>query len=288
MPVSQAPIIGPVSAIARSAATQQSQSGKQARPKWLRRARHDIQDRGRAMRLGDFKVLSFDCYGTLIDWESGLAAALQPLIAKSGRQVAREEALAAFARNESAQQTETPSLRYSELLALVYRRLAAEWGVAPDAAAAHAFGGSVGDWPEFPDSLEALAYLQRFYKLVILSNVDRASFARSNARLGVSFFAIHTAEDIGSYKPDPRNFRYLLDRLAESGHRPDDILHVAQSLYHDHMPANRCGLRSAWIDRRGGSAGGATPPPPANVHYDFRFDSMAALVAAHRAEHGGG
>ncbi len=237
------------------------------------------------MLLGDFAVVSFDCYGTLIDWESGIWAALQPLRAKTGGAPSRDAALAAFARHESAQEAETPGLIYSELLARVHRRLAAEWGVAPGAASDRAFGSSVGDWPAFPDSAEALAYLQRFYRLVILSNVDRASFARSNARLGVAFAAIYTAEDIGSYKPDPRNFRYMLDRLAEAGHRPDEILHVAQSLYHDHLPANRCGLNSAWIDRRQGSQGwGATPPPDAGVHYDFRFASLAELVAAHRAE----
>ena len=241
------------------------------------------------MRLSDFQVLSFDCYGTLIDWESGIRTALQPLLAKAGGARSREAVLAAFARHESEQEAETPGLIYSEVLARVHGRLAAEWGIAPDAASDRAFGVSVGDWPAFPDSAEALAYLQRFYRLVILSNVDRASFARSNARLGVAFAAIYTAEDIGCYKPDPRNFRYMLDRLAETGHRPEAILHVAQSLFHDHVPANRCGLASAWIDRRqGGDGWGATPPPEAGVHYDFRFASLAELAAAHRAEHSGG
>jgi 2-haloacid dehalogenase len=237
------------------------------------------------MRLSDFKVLSFDCYGTLIDWESGIWAALQPLVAAAHGGLGRETVLAAFARQESAQEAKTPGLIYSELLGRVHRRLAAEWGVAPDAAADRAFGGSVGAWPAFPDSPEALGYLKRFYRLVILSNVDRVSFARSNLRLGVSFDAIYTAEDIGSYKPDPRNFRHMLDRLAAAGHPPNEILHVAQSLYHDHVPANRCGLRSAWIDRRVGHQGwGATPAPSAECHDDFRFASLGQLAAAHRAE----
>jgi 2-haloacid dehalogenase len=235
------------------------------------------------MRLGDFTVLSFDCYGTLIDWESGIWTALQPLLGKSGGGLARDEALAAFARHESAQEAETPSLLYSELLARVHRRLGAEWGVPATAEEDRAFGGSVGDWPAFPDTPAALAYLKGFYKLVILSNVDRASFACSNPRLGVDLAAVYTAEEIGSYKPDPRNFRYMLDRLAALGHQPGDILHVAQSLYHDHAPANRCGLRSAWIDRRQGKTGGATPPAAA-AHYDFRFASLAELAAAHQAE----
>ena len=107
------------------------------------------------------------------------------------------------------------------------------------------FGRSVPDWPAFPDSAGALGYLKRHYKLVILSNVDRESFKGSNVKLGVTFDAIHTAEDIGSYKPDPRNFEYLLNAVAKQGFEPADILHTAQSLFHDHVPANRFGLATA-------------------------------------------
>ena len=174
---------------------------------------------------------------------------------------------------------------YPELLALVHRRLAEKWGIAATAADHRAFGGSVGEWLAFPDSAAALAYLKRFYKLVILSNVDRANFAQSQKRLGVAFDAVYTAEDIGSYKPDLGNFRYMIGALKRSGHPERDILHVAQSLFHDHAPANSVGLCSAWIDRRSGAAGsGATPPPPGGVRYDFRFSSMAELVEAHRGE----
>jgi FMN phosphatase YigB (HAD superfamily) len=114
---------------------------------------------------------------------------------------------------------------------------------------------------------------------VILSNVDRDGFSASNQRLGVSFDAIYTEQDIGSYKPDPRNFTYMMERLAEDGYRKSDVLHVAQSLFHDHAPANAIGLASAWIDRRHGTEGwGATAPPPAGVRYDFRFESLAELA----------
>ena len=237
------------------------------------------------MRLADFKVLSFDCYGTLIDWETGIWTALAPLAANSRAAPARDPALAAFARHETALEAEQPGAVYSDLLAEVHRRLAAEWGVVADEDEHGAFGASVGDWPAFPDSPPALRYLKQFYKLVILSNVDRASFAASNRRLGVAFDAVFTAEDIGSYKPDPRNFRHMLDSLAPMGHRSGDILHVAQSLFHDHRPANALGLASAWIDRRGDAAGwGATPPPAAAVRYDFRFASLEALAEAHRRE----
>jgi 2-haloacid dehalogenase len=234
------------------------------------------------MHLTDFKVLTFDCYGTLIDWETGIFHALRPLLRNDPVERSREDVLASFARHETAQEAETPDMTYSELLAHVHHRLAEEWGVASEADH-RAFGASVGDWPAFADSAAALAYLSQFYKLVILSNVDRKSFARSSKRLGVAFDAVFTAEDIGSYKPDPRNFRYMIDALKRAGHAERDILHVAQSLFHDHAPANAVGLRSAWIDRRAGAAGsGATPAAPPGVRYDFRFTSMAELVEAHR------
>ena len=236
------------------------------------------------MQLTDFNTLTFDCYGTLIDWESGIFTALQPLLANGGNALARDAALEAFARHEAAQERETPDMVYSDLLARVHARLAREWGVAADAGADLRFGASVPDWPAFPDSAAALAYLKQHYKLVILSNVDRVSFAGSNRRLGVEFDAIYTAQDIGSYKPDPRNFAYMLDRLQERGIGPAQILHTAQSLFHDHAPAKRAGLASCWIDRRHAAVGwGATPPPPAGAGYDFRFTSMAAMADTHRA-----
>ena len=239
------------------------------------------------MNLTDFRVLTFDCYGTLIDWESGIHANLHPLLARSGLELSRDQALEAFARHESAQQAETPGMIYSQLLAAVHRRLAREWKVAAAEADHARFGASVPDWPAFPDSAASLQYLKRHYKLVILSNVDRESFKGSNRRLGVDFDAIYTAEDIGSYKPDLANFRYMLDRLAKLGYGKADILHTAQSLFHDHAPAKRFGLASAWIDRRHvGQGWGATMPPPAGASYEFRFPGMAAMAEAVRAERG--
>jgi 2-haloacid dehalogenase len=242
----------------------------------------------RTLRLGDFKVLTFDCYGTLIDWETGLYTALEPLLRAARVELARDAVLAEFARHEAAQESATPAMRYSELLAEVHRRLARQWNVTLRDADHTAFARSVPQWPAFPDTVAALAYLKRHYKLVILSNVDRESFAGSNARLGVSFDAVCTAEDIGSYKPDPRNFRYLIDAVAKLGLRADEILHTAQSLYHDHAPGQAAGLRTAWIDRRQAREGwGATLPPAGAAAYDFRFASLAALVSAHQAEQAG-
>jgi 2-haloacid dehalogenase len=237
------------------------------------------------MKLTDFRVLTFDCYGTLIDWESGIHAALQPLLRKAGLTLSRDAVLETFAKYESAQQAEMPSMIYSELLATVHRRLAKQWQTTASEQDHQLFGASVLRWPEFPDSSAALQYLKKHYKLVILSNVDRESFGGSNKRLGVVFDAIYTAQDIGSYKPSPANFRYMLDHLAELGHVKNEILHTAQSLFHDHAPAKQFGLACAWIDRRHGRAGwGATMPPPDGARYDFRFDSMADMVTAHRAE----
>jgi 2-haloacid dehalogenase len=237
------------------------------------------------MRLHDFRVLTFDCYGTLIDWESGIYSALQPLLTRAAPGLTRDTVLEAFARHEVEQELETPTMLYSELLATVHQRLAQAWGVAPGAEEATRFGASVPNWPAFPDSPAALAYLKQHFQLVILSNVDRASFAGSNRRLGVAFDAIYTAQDIGSYKPDLANFRTMLAGLAERGTRGEDILHAAQSLFHDHAPAKKMGLATAWIDRRHDQDGwGATMPPPEGATYDFHFDSLAAMAAAHRAE----
>ena len=241
------------------------------------------------MRLADFRVLTFDCYGTLIDWESGIYTALQPLLQKSkqatGQILSRDAALETFARHESAQEEATPAMIYSELLATVHRRLARAWDLTVEEADHARFGASVPDWPAFPDSADALAYLKQHYQLVILSNVDRASFAASNRRLGVAFDAVFTAQDIGSYKPNPRNFEYLLEHLGQRGIARTDILHTAQSLFHDHAPAKRFGLASAWIDRRHDQQGwGATMAPPDSAAYDFRFPTLAAMAEAHRAE----
>lgn len=235
------------------------------------------------MKLTDFKVVSFDCYGTLIDWETGIYTALQPLIAKIEGGIDRDAALETFARYESRQQAETPDMLYPELLTVVHAQLREHFGVAGDGEMDRRFGNSVGDWPAFDDSAAALAYLKQHYRLVILSNVNRAGFSASNEKLGAEFDAIYTAEDIGSYKPDPRNFEYMLSHLQALGFEKADILHTAQSLFHDHVQATAFGLATNWIDRRQDVQGhGATMPPEADVRIDFHFPSMAAFVEAHK------
>lgn len=237
------------------------------------------------MRLHDFRVLTFDCYGTLIDWESGIHAALQPLLRKSGQAMTRDAALEAFAQHCTAQQAEAPALPCSALLAAVHARLADEWGIEPDEQADARFGASVPDWPAFPDSAEALRYLKQHYKLVALSNMDHAGLAGSQRRLGIAFDAAYTPEEIGSYKPSPRNFAYMLDKLNALGHGRGEVLHTARSLFLDHAPAKRLGLASAWIDRRGSQeAGDGVVPPFSGAGYEFRFTSIGEMARAHQAE----
>ena len=234
--------------------------------------------------MGDFdgfRALSFDCYGTLIDWETGIVAALGTWITEAAVDLDPAELLAAFADIASAVERQRPAAPYPEVLGEVLREIGRRHGVTVTRGAADAFGASVGDWPAFEDSPAALTSLGERFKLIILSNVDRRSFRRSNDRLGVEFDLILTAQDIGSYKPSPRNFEALLRKVGELGMEPGALLHVAQSLFHDHVPAKAAGLATAWIDRRGSTPGfGATPPPAMDVEPDWRFPSMEAFAAA--------
>jgi 2-haloacid dehalogenase len=234
------------------------------------------------MLLTDYKALSFDCYGTLIDWESGMIEGLSRLTAQVPG-LTRNQILEAHARHESGQQRQTPGKRYAEILPIVYKRLAEEWGVAVSIDDCEAYGLSVRDWPAFPDSPGALQYLKKYYKLIILSNIDNRSFSYSNEKLQVDFDAIYTAEDAGSYKPDDRNFAYMLEQTPNLGLAPADILHTAESLFHDHVPGNRADLASCWIYRRHADEGfGATMNPGTMPRIDYRFNSMADLVKAHQ------
>jgi 2-haloacid dehalogenase len=233
------------------------------------------------MALTDFEALSFDCYGTLIDWEAGLLAVLGPWARARGLELTGAELLTAYAQVEGAAEAEHPAEAYPEILARGMRLLGGNLGAEVTAEDAASLARSVPDWPAFPDSHDALAALGKRFKLIILSNVDRASFAASKARLGVEFTSVITAQDVGSYKPSPRNFEALASEAARLGIRPGGLLHVAQSLFHDHVPAKRAGLPTVWIHRRHDRGGwGATPQPPAPVTPDWEFPSMAAFAAA--------
>jgi 2-haloacid dehalogenase len=226
-----------------------------------------------AIDYSGVEVLTFDCYGTLIDWEAGIAAGLGMVTRAHGLDVPDEGLLTAYAAHEAALEG-GPYLRYREILGRACRGVCADLGIGPSDDEVDAFAGSVGEWPAFPDSAGALAHLQRRFKLAVITNCDDDLFAASNRRLGVTFDWIITAQQAGSYKPSHRNFELAFARI---GGPRDRILHVAQSLYHDHVPAKELGLRSVWINRRAGREGtGATPP--ATARPDAEFPDMASLA----------
>ena len=220
------------------------------------------------------EALTFDCYGTLIDWEAGLSAAFRTVLDAHGVAHDTEDVLARYSRHEAAGEG-GPYLTYAEILAQGLRGVASELGFEPTDDEVAGFSRSVEDWPAFADSTEALRRLQRRFRLGVLTNCDDDLFAASNRRLGIDFDWVVTAQQVGSYKPDERNFLALFDRVALPRER---IVHVAQSLFHDHVPAKRLGMTSVWIDRRHDRPGsGATPPAEASP--DATFPDMASFAA---------
>lgn len=220
-----------------------------------------------------YTYLTFDCYGTLIDWESGIVNAMRPILEAHGVEQTDNQILDLFAELESKIQ-QPPYRSYRDVLAAVLDGFGERHGFVPTEDERKAFSGSVVDWPAFPDSVAALADLAEHYKLVILSNVDDDLFQGSAERLQANFADVITAQQVGSYKPDPRNFEVLLERLNVP---KSEILHVAQSLFHDIAPANAAGLDTVWINRRHGKEGfGATPPQEAQP--DFELPDLASLA----------
>jgi 2-haloacid dehalogenase len=220
-----------------------------------------------------FDVLTFDCYGTLIDWEAGLLAALRAPLLAHGIVTPDDAVLEAFARHE-AELEAGPYQPYREVLGGVLEAMLGHFGQAATRDERAAFGGSVADWPAFADSPAALARLHERFKLGVITNCDDDLFAASEARLGVSFDWVVTAQETRRYKPNPRGFELMFKRV---GLPPARILHVAQSLFHDHVPAKRLGLSTVWVDRRGGQPGsGATPRATAKP--DLTVPDMATLA----------
>ena len=241
------------------------------------------------MKLTDFKVLTFDCYGTLIDWESGMVEALKPLVAKVGRTLSRDEILEAHARHESAQQLTTPAKRYSELLAVVYKRLAEEWGVPV----------GVGRMRRLRPLGPRLAGLRRYRRGAPLSQAALQARDPVERRQRV-LLVLQPQARRGVRRDLHRRGHRLLQALAAqfrihageacrpAASRRSDILHTAESLFHDHAPANEFGLASCWIHRRHEQGGfGATMNPGKMPHTDFRFTSMAEMAEAHRKARAG-
>ncbi|SPO07226.1 probable hydrolase (HAD superfamily) [Cephalotrichum gorgonifer] len=231
-------------------------------------------------KITDHSVLVFDCFGTIIDWETGVLDALQPLLSANGAPTfSRKQLLDVYHECEAAQQAKTPGLPYDKLLETIHPQVASKLNLAaPTSAESAAFGASIGEWPAFPDSVDALRRLGKHYKLVILSNVDRASFARTNAGSleGLDFDLIITAEDIGSYKPDLRNFEYMLSAVKDAfGAEKGEVVQTAQSQFHDHHPASKVGIRSSWIVRAGAVMGNQD-----DEVYDWKFDTLGDMADA--------
>jgi 2-haloacid dehalogenase len=217
--------------------------------------------------------LTFDCYGTLIDWERGILDAVLPVLVKHGVAADPVTVLREFVELE-AREEQPPFKTYREVLLHVMRGIGERHGVAFDARGCEALPGSVGNWPAFPDSVAALAQLARRYRLVVVSNIDDELFAGSARRLGNPFAEVVTAKQVRSYKPGLAHFHEAMRRTGADASR---ILHVAQSLWHDHVPAQSLGMKTAWVERpsRLGAIGLA---PPADVKPHLHVASLQALA----------
>ena len=219
----------------------------------------------------DWDLLTFDCYGTLIDWEDGIGAALGRILARHGVSAPRDELLRSFAEHEA--RLEHGAYRpYREILAAVATAVGADRGVRISAADAVGLPESLPAWRPFPDTIGSLRRLAQSYRLGVLSNVDDDLFAATAEVLGIAFAPVVTAQQVGSYKPADVNFERLVELAGVPRER---MLHVAQSLYHDIGPAARHGIATVWVDRRG-TPGGATPAASADA--DWVVPDLATLA----------
>src|SRR5258706_5598973 len=225
------------------------------------------------LNFDDFEALTFDCYGTLIDWETGIWQALAPVLANRNTPMGREALLQRYAALEPAIES-GPYLAYKEVLRRVLLGLGEQLGFSPTESELADFSISVRNWPAFTDSAAALKALHRKYKLVILSNIDDDLFAYSAPRLGVTFDDIITAQQLHSYKPSLNNFQQAFQRL---GLPPARILHVAQSLFHDHVPAKSLGMSTVWVNRAHAQTGTGVIPA-VQVQPDLEVRDLQTLA----------
>ena len=231
------------------------------------------------MNLSSFEVLTFDCYGTLIDWESGILGALQQVLGAHGRELSPPEILERFARFESTIQAGA-YLTYREVLSRVVDEFGRELGFVPGPEERASLPESVARWAPFDDTVDALRILAARYRLAVVSNVDDDLFAFSERRLGVVFDEVVTAQQVGRYKPDARNFELALERL---GRPVGAILHVAQSLFHDVAPAKRLGLATVHVNRVS-PYGGSGATMPVSARPDLEVPDLATLAEMVLAE----
>lgn len=226
-----------------------------------------------AIDFSRFDAITFDCYGTLIDWERGILNALQPVLAPRGIDLTEDELLERYASHEAALEA-GDYLPYGDVLATSLRGLCEEIGFVASDDESRAFAQAIGDWPAFHDTAPALRRLQDRFELGVITNCDRELFALSNRRLGVVFDWVVTAEDARAYKPSHTPFELAFQTMDVP---PDRILHAAQSLFHDHVPGKELGLTTVWVDRRHDRDGfGATPVASATP--DLKVPDMKTLA----------
>jgi 2-haloacid dehalogenase len=231
------------------------------------------------MKLADFDAVTFDVYGTLIDWEPSIIAFLDGWAKRHAVKAKGEDLLMAFDRARAEIQKIRPALLYPDVLRRCFERICGEFGVAVDTPEREAFSRSPHDWPAYPDSGAGLKALQRRAKIGALSNIDNASLRSSCAKMGITFDIIVTAERVGAYKPDWPHFHTALADLKALRIPPARVLHVGQSLRADITPANKLGLKCAWVHRPG-RALGLSGEGAAEARPDLEVPSLAALVTA--------
>jgi putative hydrolase of the HAD superfamily len=237
------------------------------------------------MKFSDFDTLTFDVVGTLIDFETGILDWFRPTLGRHGVSKTDEEILTAFAAVEDRYQKETPEKPFTEMLPLIYRDMASGWGIGPREEDAEGFRDSIRSWPPFPDTVEALEELGTRYRLVAVTNADAWALGHMSANMGDPFQERISCDEVGVNKLSHRVFEYVLDKLAPAGVEKRDILHTAQSQYHDIAPASALGFATMWIERRHGKDGfGATPRPEGVVTPTFHATGMADFVRQVREE----
>ena len=237
------------------------------------------------MKFSDFDTLTFDVVGTLIDFETGILDWFQPALKRYGVSKTDEEVLATFAVVEDKYQKESPEKPFTEMLPLIYRDMASGWGIEFREEDAESFRDSIRSWPPFPDTVEALEELGTRYRLVAMTNADAWALGHMSANMGDPFQERITCDEVGTNKPSPEVFEYVLGKLAPRGVQKKDILHTAQSQYHDIAPATEMGFATMWIERRHGKNGfGATPKPGRVATPTFHATSMADFASQVREE----
>jgi 2-haloacid dehalogenase len=227
------------------------------------------------MDFSRFTTISFDCYGTLIDWESGILPVLRTLLGNHGQSLPDAALLELYGEFE-AEAESGPYQSYRDVLQAVVRAFANRFHFEASSAEIRSLGESVRAWPPFPDTVRALHELQKRYKLAVISNIDDDLFAETRKHLGVEFDGVITAERARSYKPSINNFQIALRTLALS---PDRLLHAAQSIYHDVVPARSLGISTVWVNRKSARPGvGAVRASLGKP--DLEVPDLASLAAA--------